>query len=79
MDDENVIKGGIGDWVEDIGTISQTTGWELGIDIDLIPVFGERNKLVVGSLVDGERERVGVVDVAVSSVEGKGDLAVAVK
>ena len=76
MDDENVIKGGIGDWVEDIGTISQTTGWELGIDID---VFGERNKLVVGSRVDGERERVGVVDVAVSSVEGKGDLAVAVK
>lgn len=62
--------------MEDIGTISQTTGWELGIDID---VFGERNKLVVGSRVDGERERVGVVDVAVSSVEGKGDLAVAVK
>ena len=62
--------------MEDIGTISQTTGWELGIDID---VFGERNNLVVGSRVDGERERVGVVDEAVSSVEGKGDLAVAVK
>ena len=62
--------------MEDIGTISQTTGWELGIDID---VFRERNKLVVGSRVDGERERVGVVDVAVNSVEGKGDLAVAVK
>lgn len=44
-----------------------------------IDVFVERNKLVVGSRVDGERERLGVVDVAVSSVEAKGDLAVAVK
>ena len=61
------------------GTVSQTTGWELGVHIEVVPVLGECNRLLIGSRLEGERERVGVADVAVSNVEGKGDLDVDIK
>ena len=56
------------------GTVSQTTGWGIGVDIEVVPVLGECIRLLIGSRLDGERERMGVADVAVSNVELKGDL-----
>ena len=76
LDDENVIKGGIDDWVEDNGTLSQSAGWEICVDIDVAPVPGDCIRPPMGSLFEGERERGGVLDVAVRNAEGKGDLDV---
>jgi hypothetical protein len=73
------MKGGIDDWVEVDVAVSQTTGWESGVDCELVPVLGECSRLLIGSRLEGERERIGVADVAVSNVEGKGDLDVDIK
>jgi hypothetical protein len=73
------MKGGIDDWVEDDGSVSQTTVWENGVDSVVVPVLGECIRLLIGSRLEGERERIGVADVAVSNVEAKGDLDVDIK
>ena len=78
LDEENVIKGGIDDWVEDDGTVSQTSGCVVGVDIEVVPMLGELIRLLIGSRFEGERERVGVADVAVSIVGGKGDFDVCI-
>lgn len=67
------------EWVEVDDTVSQTTGVGIGVDIDAGPILGECTRLPIGSRFEGERERVGVADVAVSNVEGKGDLDVEFK
>ena len=58
------------------GTVSQTSGCVIGVDIDVLPILGELIRLLIGSRLEGERERVGVADVAVSNVGGKGDFDV---
>ena len=73
------MKGGIDDWVEVDGSVSQTTVWENGVDSVVVPVLGECIRLLIGSRLEGERERIGVADVAVSNVEAKGDLDVDIK
>ena len=73
------MKGGIDDWVEVDGAVSQTTGCENGVDIVVAPVLGECIRLLIGSRLEGERERIGVADVAVSNVEAKGDRDVDIK
>ena len=73
------MKGGIDDWVEVDGAVSQTSGWENGVAIVVLPVLGECIRLLIGSRLEGERERIGVTDVAVSNVEAKGDLDVDIK
>ena len=73
------MKGGIDDWVEDDGSVSQTTVWENGVDSVVVPVLGECIRLLIGSRLEGERERIGVADVAVSNAEAKGDLDVDIK
>ena len=60
------------------GTISQTSGCVVGVDIEVGPIFGELIRLLIGSRFEGERERVGVADVAVSIVGGKGDFDVCI-
>ena len=67
------MKGGIDDWVEVDGVVSQTSGCVIGVDIDAVPILGEFIRLLLGSRLEGERKRVGVADVAVSIVGGKGD------
>ena len=67
--------------VEDI-LVSQTELGGVDIEREAAAVLGECSKLppmlIVGSLVEGERERAGaIVDVAVNIEDkGKGDLAV---
>ena len=58
------------------GTVSQTSGCGVGVDIEVVPMLGELIRLLIGSRFEGERERVGVADVAVSIVGGKGDFDV---
>ena len=58
------------------GTVSQTSGCVIGVDIDVVPILGELIRQLIGSRLEGERERGGVADVAVSNVGGKGDFDV---
>ena len=61
------------------GIVSQTAGWELGEGIEVLPVLGECNRVLIGSRLEGERERVGVADVAVNNADDKGDFDVGIK